>query len=206
MRLLSIATQYDYNVGESPRDACAIIRSGQYFPLTKSQIAIAVANGLAESPALLLEKLGPIIGQRTRPKWGAVFMFPLAAGGQFYLNGTTYSGSEVRALGPPNAVLADHEERIHRANHRTSTEFPYGSGYVREVYEINLLSSEHLRAPLLGSTVGAYVESIGTVRESPFFGGLWEWHLSSKELAIARANWEESGLVLSAEREPFRWQ
>jgi hypothetical protein len=203
---LVVETQYDYKVGETSGDACVLIMSGQYFPLRKSQISIAVAAAIGESPSRLMEKIGSILRQHSRPKWGAAFMFPSAAGAQFYLDGTTFSGPEVRALGPPSMILAEHQERVHRSNHRTSTEFSYGLGYVRELYEINLLSETHLRAPLLGSTVRAYAESVGSLQSSSLWSGLFEWRLGGDELSQARADWEASGLVLSAECQPFRWQ
>jgi hypothetical protein len=204
--VLELRTNYDYRVGETAQDASVLVKSGLYFPLRKSQISIAVSVGVAASPFLLLEQIGPILAPHTNAKWGAAFAFPSAAGAEFYLDGATFAGPEVRALGSPSIVLADHEERVHRANYRTSTEFSYHSGYVREVYEINLLSEEHLRAPLLGSTVRAYAESLGSLRPSSLRHDLFEWRLDGGEVTRARADWETSGLVLSADCQPFRWQ
>jgi hypothetical protein len=169
-------------------------------------VGLAVAAGIADRPSKLREKLSPTLGGRIDAKWGAAFSFPVAAGAGFYLAGTTYVGPEISELGPHTIVLTEHVDRVHRVNYRTSTSFSYASGYVREVYEINFLSDAHLRAPLLNSTVRAYAGTVGRLRPSSLSAHLWEWRLEPHELERARADWEDSGLVLAAAREPFRWQ
>ena len=204
--VLALDTRYDYTVGERAGDASVSISSGKYFPMTRSSISLAVASGMCDSPAQLWKRVAPAVLGVADFSWGGFFRIPVSAGATFYLSHIGYSNADVRALGASSIVLAAHGERLHRANYRLSTAFAYSDGYVRELYEINLLSETHLRAPLRESTVRAYVHSIGKAWEIPNAPGMVEWHLSDAELAQVRRDWEESGLVLSAEREPFRWQ
>jgi hypothetical protein len=46
----------------------------------------------------------------------------------------------------------------------------------------------------------------GNLTRSKYWPELHEWRLTDQELARARRDWEDSELVLAAEREPFRWQ
>ncbi len=61
-----------------------------------------------------------------------------------------------------------------------------------------------MAAPFMGADVKAYANSLGLLKE-PAALGLWEWRLNEAELAKARSDWENSGLVLSAEREPLQF-
>lgn len=205
INVVDLNTGYDYTVGESERDGYVLMQSGR-FPLAKSQLGIAVGLGLASTVDQLVDQVAPILRDTVRPGWGGVFAFPIAAGASFYLGDAGYSGPEVRALGAAAVVLAEHEARLNRASRRSSTEFSYSSGYVREVFEVNFFCEAHLRAPLLGSTVRKYTERVGKLAPSRWWSGVFEWHLDEQELRKARAEWEESGLVLAAEHEPFRWQ
>ncbi|ANP44470.1 hypothetical protein ATE48_00300 [Candidatus Viadribacter manganicus] len=202
---LEISSDYRFKVGDTDRDVHLYLGNGSYFPLKKTWLNLAVSVGIARSPSDLLDLAGSGL-KLLNPSYGAIFRFPVAAGASTYLSGATYSGPTVRELGPPDDVLGPHADRVHRAKYRTSTEFSYGSGYVREVYEINILSEAHLCAPLLTSTVKAYAESIGNLQASSLWPDLFEWRLERDELDQARADWEHSGLVLSAECQPVRWQ
>src|SRR5690606_23714692 len=160
---LEVNSDYKFKVGDTDHDVHLYLGNGSYFPLKKTWLNLAVSAGIAQSPGDLLDLASSGL-KFLNPSYGTVFRFPVAAGAGTYLSGATYSGPAVRELGQPDDVLGRHADRVHRAKYRTSTEFSYRSGYVREVYEINFLSKAHLQAPLLGSTVKAYAESVGSLR------------------------------------------
>lgn len=203
---VDVNTGYDFRIGESNRNAYVVIRTGTYFPIARREVAIAVSTDIASSPDAILQRIGGALRDNLQPNWGGVFQFPAAAGADFYLGNGGYTGPEVRSLGSFAVVLAEHEKRLLRVKHRSSTEFSFGAGYVREVYEINFFSENHLRAPILGASVREYASSVGKLTPSKYWPDLHEWRLDEQDLARARRDWEESGLVLAAEREPFRWQ
>jgi hypothetical protein len=110
----------------------------------------------------------------------------------------------MKSMGNPTQLLAPHTARVNRARIRSQTGYDYAKGYVREVFEINLLSTAHMNAPLDSGPVQYYAESHGTLKRSSI-GDLWDWRLTPEELQQARADWENSGLVLSAEKAPLEF-
>lgn len=199
--LAQVSTYYDYNVGEHPDDACLQLAHTRLEDGIIQTFSLAAAPAIAERAETVVDALASGVGDRLRPDWGGVFVFPLAAGAEFYLMDGTYVGTSVKSMGDPARILAEHTARVNRARYRSQTGYDYAKGFVREVFEINLLSDAHMNARLISGTVRNYAERHGSLRRSSF-GSLWDWRLNPEELQKARADWENSGLVLSAERVP----
>lgn len=202
LNLAQVGTAFDFNVGEHNDDASLrLVHKDLGIGATQS-FSLAVASGLASTAADLLSALAPAVGNHIRPEWGCAFTIPVALGAEFYLGDGTYIGSELKSMSNPNTFLAQHTARVNRARVRSQYGHDYAKGYVREVFEINLLSDAHMNAPLNGGSVRHYTATHGTLNRSSF-GELWDWRLKPEELQQARVDWEDSGLVLSAERTPI---
>ncbi len=200
---MNVDSGYDYIVGENESDGYIAFDVYKGNGFDSSRFVVVVSEEIAETPEILIEKLSPVVREKLNAKYGAAYLFPKAASGNYYGMDASFDSKEIEKLCGYGST-EHHLWRVGRARSRSSEFYHYCLGYVREVFDINFLSGSHLIAPMKGGTVFDYANSIGSLKRSEILPELMEWRLNSDELVKARLDWEVSGLVLSAEQEPLQ--
>lgn len=147
-----------------------------------------------DSMALNVSKrLSDVVG----PSYGFAFDFPREFGVAYYL-------SAVGSIPAGRALFEfdTYTQRITRWRDRRWLGFRERNGYLREVYPINYLLDAHLRAPFRGGRLREYLNDTGKLDHSEFHPDVYQWSVSPSRIEEVRRELEDSGLVLSAPKEP----
>lgn len=145
-----------------------------------------------------VEFVAPQLFQLVGPCYGYYLLYSKQYGIGCYV-------ASVKSILAGGNVMAfeDYGERITRWRDRERTGFQTSQGYIREVYEVNFLLDTHLRAPIDGMTFRKLAEKLGELVPFQQCPGVYKWTVPGENLELARDQFEDSGLVLSAPAEPI---
>ena len=120
-------------------------------------------------------------------------------------HGVGYYVASVISIPQGGNVMAykEYGARVTRWRDRKWAGLRASQGYIREVYEINFLLESHLQAPVNGVPLRKVAEELGELVAFPPCPGVYKWTIPTANLELARDQFEDSGLVLSAPAEPI---
>lgn len=158
------------------------------------QGVIAVRADGVVSLSEMVERVAEPLFNSVGVAYAHAFEFPAIFGPDFYL-------SSVGAV-PSGRSTTDnvrYQERLTcwRDNTWRERKRPR-DGYLREVYPINFLTYNHLRAPTREGDLEDYLRTVGSFSRCPFSRDLYRWDVAPDDLERVREDLEHSGLILSA--------
>lgn len=102
-----------------------------------------------------------------------------------------------------STVDAEYSNRITRWRDRTRRDWTLPrKGFLREVYPINFLLEQHLKASIGDCTLMEYAGSMGKLEKCQPGLNMWRWDVPISNLDRVREELETSGLILSSETPP----
>jgi len=162
-------------------------------------VMVAMDETLVSSCEELLAMCGEEVFAILGPAYGCAWNFPCVLGPSFYLASVI-----ARPAGVEPAELDRYGERLTRWRDRRWAGHRPTFGYLREVYPINFVLERHLSVPFSGHALTSLMQTTGRVSSVRGVNGLFKWEVSADRLCDTRVQLENSGLVLSAVREPIR--
>lgn len=162
--------------------------------IRRNKMCISIRCGSASVRGNVLDPILSKILDMTGPCYGALFDFPAAFGPSFYLSSVAAlpEGADWRA----NQLYTD---RITRWRDRTRRDGVSPSeGFLRELYESNLLTDRHLQASVDRRSLAEFADAVGVMRPIDSIPGMYRWDIPQHQLNEARCLLEPTGLVLSA--------
>ena len=155
---------------------------------------VAVRENEAWDLTQVVDRISPILFESTGACYAHAFNFPAAFGPGMYLS-TVKSNL-------PNRSPRDNDiygrrlvrwrietmEKNKRPNH----------GYLRELYPVNILTSEQLENIQIKFGLREYIQSVGRFRKTDYAEDLYRWDIPDRMLLGAQLELEGKGIILSS--------